>query len=126
MNARYDQDSCHLTLVQQGLTRQVSISQCFDNGYAPDPCPDNLELTDLYPTPDDITRDTLTGLTRSPKRLPSKYFYDARGSQLFEAITRLPEYYPTRTEIALMQARLHEIANAIGQCAHVVEYGSGS
>ncbi|MEP7098214.1 MAG: L-histidine N(alpha)-methyltransferase [Dokdonella sp.] len=85
-----------------------------------------IQVTDLRPTPDDIRRDTLIGLARSPKRLSSKYFYDARGSQLFEAITREPEYYLTRTEIALMEARIGEIADAIGANAHVVEYGSGS
>ncbi len=85
-----------------------------------------IELTDLRPTPDDIRRDALIGLTRTPKRLPSKYFYDARGSQLFEAITREPEYYLTRTEIALMESRIGEMVDAIGANAHVVEYGSGS
>ena len=53
-------------------------------------------LTDLRPTPDDILGDVLKGLARTPKRLSSKYFYDAEGSRLFEAITRTPEYYPTR------------------------------
>ena len=90
------------------------------------PRPAVLRLTDLRPTPDDITRDALAGLSRTPKRLQSKYFYDARGSQLFEAITRVPEYYLTRTEIALMEARLADIAEAIGARSHVVEYGSGS
>ena len=83
-------------------------------------------LTDLRPTPDDITGDALAGLSATPKRLPSKYFYDARGSQLFEAITRQPEYYPTRVEIALLDAKMAEIAEAVGPHAHVVEYGSGS
>ena len=86
----------------------------------------DLLLMDLRPTPDDITRDALAGLSRTPKRLQSKYFYDARGSQLFEAITRVPEYYLTRTEIALMETRVVEIAGAIGPHTHVVEYGSGS
>ena len=88
--------------------------------------PVGLRLTDLRPTPDDITRDALAGLARTPKRLQSKYFYDARGSRLFEAITRLPEYYLTRTEIALMEARMTDIAALIGAHTHVVEYGSGS
>lgn len=83
-------------------------------------------LTDLRPTPDDITGDALAGLSAAPKWLPSKYFYDARGSQLFEAITRQPEYYPTRVEIALLDAKMGEIAAAVGPHAHVVEYGSGS
>ncbi|WP_340647705.1 L-histidine N(alpha)-methyltransferase [Pseudoxanthomonas winnipegensis] len=83
-------------------------------------------LTDLRPKPDDITADALEGLSRDPKTLPSKYFYDAEGSRLFEAITHLPEYYLTRTELALLEQRLPSIAQAIGPGAHVVEYGSGS
>lgn len=88
----------------------------------------NAELisTDLHPTPDDIIGDVLAGLAQSPKRLPSKYFYDARGSELFEEITRQPEYYLTRVELALLQASAPEISDAVGPCAHVVEYGSGS
>ena len=83
-------------------------------------------LTDLRPTPDDILGDVLKGLARTPKRLSSKYFYDAEGSRLFEAITRTPEYYPTRVELALMEACAGEIAHVVGPRAHVVEYGSGS
>lgn len=83
-------------------------------------------LTDLRPKPDDIIGDALAGLSRTPKRLPSKYFYDARGSKLFEDITRLPEYYLTRVEQALLDASMLQIAAAIGPGAHVVEYGSGS
>lgn len=88
--------------------------------------PDVVRLVDLRPTPDDILGDTLRGLAATPKRLPSKYFYDAHGSQLFEAITRQPEYYPTRVELALLESRLPDIADAIGPAVHVVEYGSGS
>ncbi|MBB1089635.1 L-histidine N(alpha)-methyltransferase [Lysobacter sp. SG-8] len=83
-------------------------------------------LTDLQPTPDDILGDTLAGLAATPKTLPSKYFYDARGSQLFERITRLPEYYLTRVELALLEAAMPAIAQAVNDCPHVVEYGSGS
>ncbi|MGI8561114.1 MAG: L-histidine N(alpha)-methyltransferase [Luteimonas sp.] len=85
-----------------------------------------LRLTDLHPTPDDISGDILAGLSRTPKRLPSKYFYDQRGSELFEEITRQPEYYLTRIELALLEANAAEIAAAVGPRAHVVEYGSGS
>lgn len=83
-------------------------------------------LTDLHPTPDDILGDTLAGLSATPRRLPSKYFYDARGSQLFERITEQPEYYLTRVELELLERRLGEIAPALGPELHVVEYGSGS
>jgi L-histidine N-alpha-methyltransferase len=88
-------------------------------------------MTDLtvYLTQDDIVRalrsDVLTGLTATPKTLPPKWFYDARGSELFEAITRLPEYYPTRAEREVLAARADEIAELTG--AHtLVELGSGS
>ncbi len=83
-------------------------------------------LTDLRPQADDIAGDALAGLSRLHKRLPSKYFYDAHGSKLFEEITRQPEYYPTRVEQALLDARMPQIAAAVGAGAHVVEYGSGS
>ena len=85
-----------------------------------------LKLTDLQPTPDDILGDVLAGLSRTPKQLPSKYFYDRRGSELFEQITRQPEYYLTRIELALLAASARDIAEAVGPRAHVVEYGSGS
>ena len=70
--------------------------------------------------------DVLDGLSRTPKRLPSKYFYDRRGSELFEAITRQPEYYPTRIELGLLERYGQEIAEIVGPRAHLVEYGSGS
>ncbi|MBD8869653.1 L-histidine N(alpha)-methyltransferase [Nocardioides donggukensis] len=69
--------------------------------------------------------DVRAGLTASPKTLPPKYFYDARGSELFDEITRLPEYYPTRTEWSILEARVGEIAAATG--AHsLIELGSGT
>ncbi|VXB13641.1 Histidine N-alpha-methyltransferase [Luteimonas sp. 9C] len=83
-------------------------------------------LTDLRPQPDDITADAVAGLSRAPKTLPSKYFYDAEGSRLFEAITRQPEYYLTRVELAMLEAQMPSIAQAIGDGVHVVEFGSGS
>ncbi|GAB3339600.1 L-histidine N(alpha)-methyltransferase [Marilutibacter aestuarii] len=83
-------------------------------------------LTDLHPSPDDILGDTLAGLSATPKRLSSKYFYDARGSQLFEQITRQPEYYLTRVELGLLDSAMRSIAEAVNDCPHVVEYGSGS
>lgn len=83
-------------------------------------------LTDLRPTPDDILGDTLAGLSATPKRLSSKYFYDAHGSQLFEQITHQPEYYLTRVEQGLLDDVMPQIADAVAARAHVVEYGSGS
>ena len=83
-------------------------------------------LTDLQPDRARITADILQGLSQHPRQLPSKYFYDARGSQLFEQITRQPEYYPTRTELQLLQSVSADIARAVGPRLHVVELGSGS
>jgi len=90
------------------------------------PAHPDADLVDLQPTPERITADVAAGLSASPRRLPSKYFYDARGSELFEQITQQPEYYLTRVEIALMEARMAGIAAAVGPALHVVEYGSGS
>ncbi|MFF3686819.1 L-histidine N(alpha)-methyltransferase [Streptomyces sp. NPDC002187] len=72
-----------------------------------------------------LRSDVLHGLTRTPKELPPKWFYDARGSELFEEITRLPEYYPTRAEREILAARAPEIAAASG-ARTLVELGSGS
>lgn len=73
-----------------------------------------------------LLADTLSGLSKSPKRLPSKYFYDARGSVLFERICEQPEYYPTRVELAIMRDHVGAIAAALGPNVRLVEYGSGS
>ena len=80
----------------------------------------------MTPTSDTLFEDFVAGFQQRPKRLPSKYFYDAEGSRLFDAICELPEYYPTRTEIGIMATYRQEIAQAIGPEAVIVEYGSGS
>nr|WP_206312860.1 L-histidine N(alpha)-methyltransferase [Streptomyces sp. 196(2019)] len=72
-----------------------------------------------------LRADVLSGLTRHPKTLPPKWFYDARGSELFEEITRLPEYYPTRAEREILEDRSEEIA-AVSGARTVIELGSGS
>ncbi|MHB9755899.1 L-histidine N(alpha)-methyltransferase [Streptomyces sp. BYX5S] len=72
-----------------------------------------------------LRADVLHGLTRTPKTLPPKWFYDARGSELFDEITTLPEYYPTRAEREILVARAPEIAAATG-ARTLVELGSGS
>ncbi|HEY0401374.1 MAG TPA: L-histidine N(alpha)-methyltransferase, partial [Blastococcus sp.] len=68
--------------------------------------------------PDDtaaaLRADALAGLTATPKTLPPRWFYDERGSELFDRITRLPEYYPTRAERAVLESRAGEIAAASG------------
>ena len=70
--------------------------------------------------------DLLAGLSARPKRLPSKYFYDERGSALFERICTLPEYYPTRTEMALLRTHAAEIGELMGPDATLVEFGAGA
>ena len=72
-----------------------------------------------------LAEDVLDGLTRPFKELPPKHFYDARGCELFDRITELPEYYPTRTERAILEERAHAIVAATG-AAELVELGSGS
>ena len=74
---------------------------------------------------DALRADALAGLTASPKELPPKWFYDERGSQLFDEITRLPEYYPTRAERSILEARAHDIARA-ADADTLVELGSGT
>ncbi|WP_326607015.1 L-histidine N(alpha)-methyltransferase [Streptomyces sp. NBC_01799] len=72
-----------------------------------------------------LRADVLHGLTRHPKTLPPKWFYDAHGSELFEEITRLPEYYPTRAEREILVVRAPEIA-AVSGAKTLIELGSGS
>ena len=74
----------------------------------------------------DFERDVVEGLSAAPKRLPAKHFYDAEGSELFEAITELAEYYPTRTEAALLARVAPEIAAHIPPKTALIEYGSGA
>src|SRR5712691_4973207 len=73
-----------------------------------------------------FARDVIAGLTARPKRLPPKYFYDQAGAQLFEDITRLPEYYPTRCELAILRERAGEIAGFFPARSALIEFGSGS
>jgi dimethylhistidine N-methyltransferase len=86
----------------------------------------------LAPTPappstsEAFAADVLAGLTATPKRLPPKYFYDSVGSELFERITRLPEYYPTRCELAILNEHARDIAALIPSGAALIEFGSGA
>jgi len=75
---------------------------------------------------DTFAADVVAGLTATPKRLPPKYFYDSVGSELFERITELPEYYPTRCEIEILNAHAPEMAALIPSGSALVEFGSGS
>jgi dimethylhistidine N-methyltransferase len=75
---------------------------------------------------EDFEADVLAGLASRQKTVPPKYFYDAEGSRLFEAITELPEYYPTRTEVALLRSIAPQIGRLISPRAALVEFGSGA
>ena len=70
--------------------------------------------------------DVLNGLAEPIPAIPARWLYDRRGSELFDAITKLPTYYPTRTETALMSSKMPEISAAIGEVGAVVEFGAGS
>ena len=85
-----------------------------------------FELCDLAPERERFLADVLDGLTRPRKTLPCKYFYDERGSELFDRICELPEYYPTRTELEILRRHAGAMAAALGTRCLLVEYGSGS
>lgn len=87
---------------------------------------DDSAATRTAPYDPALAADVRRGLSAQPKRIPSKYFYDARGSRLFEKICEQPEYYLTRTELSILSRHGAEMAEAIGPRALVVEYGSGS
>ena len=83
-------------------------------------------IADFSPDDDVMLADVLRGLALPAKNIPSLYFYDQRGSELFDAITTLPEYYPTRTEIAILETHGDEMAAALGPGVRLIEFGSGS
>jgi dimethylhistidine N-methyltransferase len=85
-----------------------------------------IQFHDLHNTRNEFRDDVLQGLSRRPASIPPKYFYDAKGSQLFDAITELPEYYPTRTEIGILTENANEIAQQVGTGSLLVEPGGGS
>jgi dimethylhistidine N-methyltransferase len=80
----------------------------------------------ISPETSQFAADVVVGLTATPKRLPPKYFYDSAGSALFERITALPEYYPTRCEIDILNEHAKDIAELIPPAATLIEFGSGS
>ena len=79
-----------------------------------------------HPEATAFAADAVAGLTAMPKRLPPKYFYDVAGSELFERITTLPEYYPTRCELGILRDHAVDIAALIPQGAALIEFGSGA
>jgi uncharacterized SAM-dependent methyltransferase len=88
--------------------------------------PDNVQFHDLQPDTSTCRQELLAGLRRRPRSIDPKFFYDARGPALFERITRLPEYYPTRTEIGILTDHAPEIAAYCGRGCVFIEPGSGS
>jgi dimethylhistidine N-methyltransferase len=85
-----------------------------------------LHFYDYHPRVADFKAEVLSGLSRASKQLSPKFFYDRKGSALFDAITELPEYYPTRTEIGILQEQGETIAELLGQDCLLLELGSGS
>jgi dimethylhistidine N-methyltransferase len=90
------------------------------------PRSERIQWIDLHPRLSSFLEDAKSGLAAVPKWLSAKYFYDARGSELFEDITRLPEYYLTRTELGMLHEHAPEIARLLGEDFALIEFGSGS
>lgn len=88
--------------------------------------PQNLSFTDLHPSVGDSRAEILEGLAAEKKSVNPKWFYDERGSELFDAITRLPEYYPTRTEKQILSANAAAIGERCANDCILLEPGSGS
>lgn len=86
----------------------------------------NYSFEDQEPPTPDLLKEVVAGLTASPKSLNAKFFYDEKGSKLFEQITRLPEYYLTRTEISILKDKMPEIKESLGEDSVLIEYGSGN
>ncbi len=91
----------------------------------PKPCTD-VAFIDHAPARESFADAVLAGLSRTAKSLPAKFFYDDRGSALFERITTLPEYYPTRTELGILEANAARLAAMIGPGAQLIEFGAGA
>ena len=81
---------------------------------------------DLYKKKENMLEEVLNGLCSPVKTIHAKYFYDEKGSELFEQITEQAEYYPTRTEISILENNKEEIAEMVGPVSTLIEYGSGS
>lgn len=85
-----------------------------------------VSFHDLHPTPAAFREEVVAGLRRPRKAIPAKFFYDQRGSALFDEICQLEEYYLTRTETALLENHVPEIATLLGEDVLLIEYGSGN
>lgn len=87
---------------------------------------ESIYYHELHTPTDTMAAEVHAGLSREQKTLSPKYFYDERGSKLFDAITELPEYYPTRTEVGILRKYMPQIAEALGLHSYLLELGSGS
>lgn len=85
-----------------------------------------IRFYDEHPGTASLRQEVHAGLARKPKSIPPKFFYDERGSQLFDLICEQPEYYPTRTEISILQRNARQIADLAGRGALLIELGSGA
>jgi dimethylhistidine N-methyltransferase len=92
----------------------------------PESAPGVVRFYNLLTPQTSFREDVLAGLALARKAIPPKYFYDERGAALFERICELPEYYPTRTEMAIMRACIGEVARLLGPDIELVEFGSGA
>ena len=90
------------------------------------PMTSTTPILDLAPAVERFRADVLLGLRKRHKTLPCKYFYDAKGSKLFDAICELPEYYPTRTELGILREHAGAMARQLGPKVALIELGSGS
>jgi len=88
--------------------------------------PTQVHFTDLHPQLADFHSEVIAGLARAQKQISPKFFYDQRGSEIFDRICELPEYYPTRTETAILRQSATEMAQLLGPDCLLIEYGSGS
>lgn len=87
---------------------------------------DNFSFYDLQPKVSNFGSEILAGLSKRQKQIPPKFFYDDYGSKIFEQICELEEYYPTRTELGILEQHCLDIAGQIGEYSFIIEYGSGS
>ncbi|UCG54784.1 MAG: L-histidine N(alpha)-methyltransferase, partial [Dehalococcoidia bacterium] len=86
----------------------------------------HINSIDILGKDNHFINDVLTGLQKDQKELPAKYFYDARGSELFSSICTLDEYYIPRTEISIMNINIGEIVGLLGKSVILIEYGCGN
>src|SRR5690606_15859787 len=110
-----------------GRVGPVARSWFLDSRFSmPPPSPASPDPENEAAEREAFRHDVLAGLSAEAKSIPCKYFYDERGSALFERITETEEYYPTRAELAIMEAHGGAMARRIGPRAALIEYGSGS